>query len=219
MLRIFAFFICIFSSLIAHEPKSHHQQHGDTWAGKEGFRISRDDYTFSTVFELAVDDKLVGTVYKGVFHVMNHYDLYNTKGDYEGTGICRFFTLGLFYTWATEIDIYDAYGNYVGMIDGQMASLEPAKFSLYDSAGKRTGIAYLDQNCSAFSVMHPEKEQRLLARFTRNFLDDTVDTWDVDVYEPNAISSQIIRVFAAFACDTQDKFKADKGVGVESTPQ
>lgn len=173
------------------------------------FRVTRNDYTFSTVFEMAINDRLIGSVYKSSFHLMTQYDLYDAKGQYQGYGSCRFFSLGLFYTWATEIDVYDAYGYYVGMIDGQIASLEPAKFSLYDSAGNRTGIAYLDKNCSAFSIMHPNNEARLLARYSRNFLQDTVDCWEVDIYEPEAISLKILQVFAAFACDTQGQFKSD----------
>jgi hypothetical protein len=204
-ITLFAVFCCAAMGVVSGEISLKR----DPILNVDEFRVTRNDYTFSTVFEMAINDRLVGTAYKSSFHLMTQYDLYDSKGQYQGYGSCRFFSLGLFYTWATEIDVYDPYGYYVGMIDGQIASLEPAKFSIYDATGNRTGIAYLDKNCVAFSIVDPNNEARLLARFNRNFLQDTVDYWEVDIYEPEAISLKIIQVFAAFACDTQGKFKPD----------
>lgn len=174
------------------------------------FYIKRNDYTFSTVFEMISKDGLLGTAAKSVFRITTHYDLYDVGGNYEGQGACRFFCLGLFYTWGTEIDIYDAEGFTIGVIDGQAATSESGKFSIYDAEGNRLGIAYLDQNCSSFSIVHPDNSSRHLARLSRNFLENNVDCWDVIIYEPNAIPLKVIKVFAAFACDTQGKFKKDK---------
>lgn len=173
------------------------------------YSVQRSDYTFSTVFEMASDNQLVGSIYKSVFHITTHYDIYDNYGVFKGQGICRFFCLGLLYSWGTEIDVYDAEGRYIGMIDGQMASTEPAKFSIYDGLGNRTGIAYLEQNCAAFTIVDPNNSSHILARFSRNFLLDTIDCWDVSIYDPSRISDKILQIFAAFACDTQGQFKPD----------
>lgn len=174
------------------------------------YDIVRNDYSFSTVFELSEEECLVTSVVKSVFNVRTHYALHDPCGVYKGQGICRFFCLGLFYTWGTEIDVYDEEGNKVGLIDGQAASSESAKFSLYNEEGEKVGIAYLDKNCSAFSIVHPQNSSHLIARLGRKFVEDTVDYWTVAIYDSQAIPERVLQVFAAFACDTQDKFKKDQ---------
>lgn len=174
------------------------------------YRVTRSDYTFSTVFDMATDKFSLGSVVKSVFHVRTHYDAYDRFGLYEGQGICRSFTsLGAFYTWATEIDVYNAEGDKVGMIDGQAVSTEPAKFSFYDELGQRVAIGYLDQNCMAFTLVDPDNSSFVLARLSRIFVQDAVDSWDVVIYHPERLSSRLVKIFAAFACDTQHKFKPD----------
>lgn len=173
------------------------------------YRVTRSDYTFSTVFNMSAEKESVGSIVKSMFNITTHYDSYDRYGLYEGRGICRLLSLGSFYTWATEIDIYDENGEYSGMIDGQAVSTEPAKFSFYNENGERVAIGYLDQNCMAFSLVDPNNSSFVLARLTRNFIVDTIDNWDIVIYHPNYISSQLVKIFAAFVCDTQDKFKPD----------
>lgn len=173
------------------------------------YRVTRSDYTFSTVFDMSTDKESMGSIVKSIFNVATHYDSYDRFGLYKGTGSCRLFCLGLFYTWATEIDVYDEQGQYTGMIDGQVVSAEPAKFSFYNSDGQRVAIGYLDQNSMGFSLVDPDNAAFVLARLTRNFIVDTVDSWDVVIYHPERIPSPLVKIFAAFVCDTQDSFKPD----------
>lgn len=173
------------------------------------FRVTRSDYTFSSVFDMANEKKNLGSVVKSVFHITTHYDSYDRFGLYEGRGICRMVTLGLIYNWATEIDIYHTHGNKIGMIDGQVVSSEPAKFSFYDADDNRICIAYLDQNCMGFVLVDPENSSFVLARLTRNFILDTIDNWDISLYHPDRLPLKFVKIFAAFACDTQDSFKPD----------
>jgi hypothetical protein len=100
-------------------------------------------------------------------------------------------------------------GAYKGMIDGQVVSSEPAKFSFYNAHDQRVAIGYLDQNCMGFSLVDPDNSAFVLARLTRNFILDTIDNWDVAIYHSERISPQLVKIFAAFVCDTQDKFKPD----------
>ena len=71
------------------------------------------------------------------------------------------------------------------------------------------GIAYLDLTDSGFAIVHPEKTTHYIARLTRNFVQDQIDSWDVVVYDVDAIDPAIIKVFAAFAVDYQEDFKRD----------
>lgn len=177
--------------------------------GTLNYRVTRSDYTFSTIFDMANEKNNLGSVVKSVFHIATHYDSYDRFGLFEGQGICRMVTLGIFYAWATEIDIYNTYGNRIGMIDGQVVSSEPAKFSFYDAEGNRLCIAYLDQNCMGFVLVDPENSAFVLARLTRNFILDTVDSWDISLYHPELLPPKFLKIFAAFACDSQDHFKPD----------
>lgn len=173
------------------------------------YHVTRNDYAFSTFFDLASENTNFGTIVKSKFHIRTHYDIYDPSGFYEGQGICRIFTLGLFYTWATEIDIYDSSGNKVGMIDGQVISSEQAKFSIYDQDSNRICIAYLDQHCMNFELIDSSSGISVIARLSRNFIPDALDNWNVSLYRPDLLPPLYLKIFAAFACDTQDKFRHD----------
>jgi hypothetical protein len=190
-----------------HQNHHHHDHNGQHYLN---FEVHRQDYTFSTVFDCLGEHDFLGTVVKSSFRVRTHYDLYNVKGHYEWVGICRALTLGAFYDWAREIDIYDHDGNYVGMIDGQMATDSKAKYSIYNGMGTRVGIAYLDHAGAAFTIVNPNKENHYIAYLQRHFVINAVDHWKVTVYDQNEIDLRIIKVFAAFALDSQNSFREDR---------
>jgi hypothetical protein len=95
------------------------------------------------------------------------------------------------------------------VIDGQVVTSEPAKFSIYDKNGTRVGIAYMELANAGIAIVHPEKTNHIIARLTRNFVREQVDHWDVVVYDTDAIDPAVIKVFAGFAVDKQEYFKAD----------
>jgi hypothetical protein len=173
------------------------------------YRVTRSNYVFSTTFDMSADHRSIGSVVKSKFHLTSQYDSYDSFGTYEGTGICSLFCLGVIFTRGAEIYIYDAMGHYEGIIDGQFASLEPAKFSFYDAKGQRVAIAYLDNNRMGFSLVDPENSNLILARLTRNFVVDAIDNWDVVIYHPDRIPARMVKTFASFACDWQNNFKPD----------
>lgn len=174
------------------------------------YKITKNDYAFSTVFEMASGHKLLGSIVKSAFHLRTHYDLYDEKGLLQGQGICRLLTLGTFFSWGVEIDVYNVQGQLIGSIDGQVATTEPAKFSIYDSNGNRLAIAYLEQNRAAFSIVNPENTSHIYARLHRKFILDTVDYWNVSIYERDLIPEDIIHIFSAFAVDSQNDFREDR---------
>ncbi len=172
------------------------------------FDVHQRNYLLSTVFELHSKERFLGSIVKESLNVRTQYDLYNEAGTLQGAGVCRLLTLGVVFSWACEIDVYDQNKELVGVIDGQVATSAAAKFSIYDAAGTRVGIAYLDRTNAAFTIVDPVNELRHLASFRRNFVQNIVDHWDVKVYS-DAVDIRLIKVFAGFAIDSQDHFKKD----------
>ncbi len=173
------------------------------------YNIQKKEYTLSTVFELTTPSKLMGTVVKSSLRVRTHYDLYDAKGTHKATAICRVLTLGLIYDWGTEMDVYDTAGQPLGMIDGQVVTGTPAKFSFYDATGHPVGIGYLDKNCTGFTIVNPNDEYHMIAQYTRRFIENTIDSWDVAIYDEEQIPLELLSVFGAFAVDRQNAFKPD----------
>lgn len=174
------------------------------------FDVIQKDYMFSTVFEFNSPDDFLGSVVKSVFRIRTNYDLYDKNGNYESVGICRILTLGVLYAWGTEVDVYDPNDAYLGMIDGQVVTGAGAKFSIYNGAAERVGIAYLDWGNSGFTIVDPDNESRHIASLKRNFIEGVIDTWSVAVYDRKAIDLRLIKTFAAFAVDSQEHFAEDK---------
>lgn len=192
-----------------HDRHHHYDHHCDEEHHFLSFDVNSQNYTFSTVFDFMGRHDYLGTAVKSVFHLRTHYDLYGVHGEYEGTGICRVLTLGAIYNWGREIDIWGPDGDYVGMIDGQFATEAKAKYSIYNGIGTRVGIAYLEKGSSAFTIVNPHNEFHRIAYLRRNFIPNETDYWSAVVYDEDAIDLRIIKVFAAFALDSQNSFKED----------
>ena len=177
------------------------------------YNICQKDYRFSTVFEMESQGRSQGMIIKTSLRFLkplrDAYDAYDKDGNWEATGIGRVFCLGFFRPWGAEFDVYDTEGSRIGVIDGQLFSSESAKYSIYNEVGERVGIAYMDLPNAGFSIVHPEKTTKILARLTRDFVQDQVDQWEVANYAPEAIDERILKVFAAFAVDKQEYFKED----------
>lgn len=193
-----------------HHHDHHHEHHCDNQDYSYlNFDVYSQEYTFTTIFDFVGKNDFLGTIAKSVFNVRTHYDIYDIHGKYQGTGICRLLTLGAIYDWAREIDVWGANDEYVGMIDGQVATGAKAKYSLYNGTGSRVGIAYLEKGCTAFVINHPDNEYHKIAYLKRHFIPDEKDHWSITVFDENAIDLRIIKVFAAFALDSQNSFKED----------
>jgi hypothetical protein len=148
-----------------------------------------------------------GTIKNSSFRVRTNYDLSNQQG-WQATGITRMLSMGLVYPWATDIDIYDTRGTLIGMIDGSMATLESARFDLYsyDENGEATqvGVALSNADFSHFAITSPGNYLPI-AELSR---DMKYNNWRVTVTAPQIIDDRIIRIFAGFVVNYQDKFMA-----------
>lgn len=173
------------------------------------YNVQKKVYPMSVVFEMTSAYSIVGSVVKSPFRVRTNYDLYDRAGNYQATAVCRILTLGLFYDWGTEMDVYNPQGGYLGMIDGQVVTGASAKFSFYDGRGNHVGIAYLDKNCLGFTITNPNNEYQVIAQYTRRFVENTIDSWDVVIFEKSQVPVELLHIFAAFAVDRQSAFKED----------
>ena len=149
-----------------------------------------------------------GAVKKSAFRVRTNYDLSNQKG-WQATGITRLLSLGVMYSWATDIDIYDTRNVKIGFIDGSIATLEAARYDIYsyDEQGNanQVGVALSNADFTRFSITSPGNYLPI-AELVR---DQKNNAWTVTVTEPGIIDDRIIRIFAGFVTNYQDKFLAE----------
>ncbi len=170
--------------------------------------MSKHIYKFSEVYQIKspLKDTYPGSVKKSSFRVRTNYDLSNKNG-WQATGITRILSLGTLFPWATDIDIYDTRNVQIGMIDGSLATLEAAKFDLYeyDDAGNATmiGVAYADPDFNRFVILSSSDNPHPIAELSRNYSENN---WNISVHYPEKIDDRIIRIFAGFVVDYQDKF-------------
>lgn len=172
------------------------------------FLITKHAYKLSEIYQIKshFKDTYPGSVKKSAFRIRTNYDLSNIDG-WQGTGITRLISLGTIYPWAIDIDIYDTRGVQIGLIDGDLATLESAKFNIvdYDESGKATqvGIAYATPDFNRFVILESRNNPHPIAELNRNYSDNT---WSVSVHYPEKIDDRTIRIFASFVSDYQDKF-------------
>jgi hypothetical protein len=148
-----------------------------------------------------------GKIKKSAFRIRTNYDLSNQNG-WQATGITRILSLGAIYPWATDIDIYDTRGVEIGLINGNIATLEAAKFDIYsyDESGNATivGVATANADFTDFSITTPGNYLPI-AELRRN---KNKNTWTTTVITPEIIDDRIIRIFSGFVIDYQNIFLA-----------
>ena len=177
------------------------------------FEITKDIYKFSEVYRIKsqLRETYLGAIKKSSFRVRTHYDLSNNQG-WQATGIVRAVSLGALYSWAKDIDIYNTKGKQIGMIDGELATLESAKYSIYryDNAGiaSLVGIAYANANFTRF-IIYPSNSDNLHIPIAELNRDSYKKNWVVSVHSQKEIDARIIRIFAGFVTDHQDIFLAE----------
>lgn len=175
------------------------------------FVVTKDIYKFSEIYQIKspLKETYPGSVKKSAFRIRTNYDLSNKDG-WQATGITRIVSLGSLYPWATDIDVYDTRGVQIGLIDGELATLESAKFTMYeyDESGvaRVIGAAYANSDFTRFVILTSNSDPRPIAELHRNTADSN---WTVSVHYPEKIDDRMIRIFAGFVIDYEDKFLQD----------
>lgn len=172
------------------------------------FVVTKDVYKFSEIYQIKspLKETYPGSVKKSAFRIRTNYDLSNKDG-WQATGITRIISLGSLYPWAKDIDVYDTRGVEIGFIDGELATLESAKFTLYEyddkGGSKAIGAAYANSDFTRFVILTSNSDPRPIAELNRNTADKN---WTVSVHNPEKIDDRMIRIFAGFVIDYEDKF-------------
>lgn len=191
------FILGAFSWLVINSADTHANENF-----QQGYHLSiyEKTYPFATYFTIESQDTYRGSVKKSVFRLKTNYDLSNVNG-WQATGIKRVLSLGSIYPWATEVDIYNTIGEYIGMIDGQTVSTAAARFSIYDLNNTLVGIAFLDYSLNSYSIVYPDSEAFPIAELHRHHEVDGLNWWDIIIYDDTQIDERIIRIFASMVCD------------------
>ncbi|MBS4163226.1 Uncharacterized protein PRO82_000526 [Candidatus Protochlamydia amoebophila] len=165
------------------------------------YQVSKEEHTFSTIFDMTWQKQPVGTVVKSVFHLTTEYDLYNRFGLYEAKGICRLISLGTFFSWGTAIDLFDIDNRLIGFIEGKFFTQEAAQFNFYNEAKKLIAIAILYPKDKQFKIVDPIYHH-LIASLTYQKTNDNMDL--IAIYKPKKIPAPYLKIFSAFACDANE---------------
>lgn len=150
-----------------------------------------------------------GNVIKNKVRLTTNYHYYDPQGNHTASAYPRILSLGAFFTWAGEIDLYDANGKWLGLIEGSMMTLLPSKFSFYNDKSQLIGTGYMDADCLGVTILDPNTETKTLAHLRRIFVKDVTDHWTLSISNPNDIDPRFIYLFAAFALDNQGDFRED----------
>lgn len=151
-------------------------------------------------FVMHHEETYEGRVTNNRFLLQRLYDLYDPAGSYEARGICKILTFGFFYAWAKNIDVYDAEGEKIGFIDGQLLTTTSAHFNFYDSDD--TLIATTDLDCSAPEFIVVTPGALTIARLRHN-----MDSWELYDFNPDLLDPRIIKIFSAYAINFQYEFQ------------
>lgn len=173
------------------------------------YSILEHPYRFSTYFEMRSQNGFEGRAIKSNLVLRTSYDLYDSVGNLEARGIFQTLSLGSLFAWGKDIDVYDTLDHRIGLIDGEVLTTANAKYTFYDGNNQRVAIAYLDRACSGFVILSAQGE-RTIAHLKRNFVADTLDHWDIVLYEPQALDLRLLKIFSTFAIDYQEYFKEDR---------
>lgn len=169
------------------------------------FEVRQQDHMLSTILDITSDHVYLGSIVKNHLRIRISYELLGPKGEYEGMGFCRYLTLGGG-RWSAQIELLDPKKEIVGLIKGEVIPNGSVRFFLYNEEERCVGIADLDELKSKFTIVNPEDEQQLLATLKRNYVRGIVDYWNVTIHKIDEIDLRLIKVFVAFAIDSQDEF-------------
>lgn len=164
------------------------------------FTVHPRNYLLATYFDIDEGQTNNYTVEKLTLRLRSTYTLYGDRGELA-VGVARLWSIGSLMNRMKEIDFYDPSGREIGRLVGTIWTLSCAKFSLFNQEKEHVATAYLDTSQSTFSILDPEEEVDLLARFDRTYTPSGPYFWDVEVEEGAQIDERILHILAAFVAD------------------
>jgi hypothetical protein len=187
------------------------QKTTDIEKGKfEKLTISQSDYSTQRNFDLNSEQGHLGHfVKKKICNFRGWTYFYNTQGHCQFMLNKRVLYFKGRSPAAAALDVQDASHQFIGSMEGAFFRRVPAKFYFKDDKGNYLGIAYMDKECSSYTLYDYKQNEKIIAIFRRNFVQDVTDNWEVEIIDPEAIDARLLAAFAAFAVDTQSIFKVD----------
>jgi len=186
----------------------------------QSLRVIKNSNLFSLSAEFDFKNTGVSTdkvIRTGGLSPRYFYDLFDEDHNFQARGITRALSLGAFYSWGVEIDLYDTEESYIGLIQGELLTRSRAKFSFYDHSGRRTLIAFLNTESPEFLMVSTEDEGVVLAKLKIQSYGD-IGTLDVNLlHDSMNIDERAFKIFCAFVTDYNQEFLvppkvADKSV-------
>jgi len=171
------------------------------------WKTTKNVFPFSYTAEFPIKQKgaLIGTVIRtGLLTPRYYYDLYDANQTLQVRGVTRALSLGMFFPFAIEIDLYEK-GNVIGAIQGGWITTARAKFFFYDLNGILVATGYLNDESANFLILS-SKDNDLLAELNGKTYGDSC-LWEMKFEKPiEGIDPRILQVFVGFVCDYQQSF-------------
>lgn len=162
--------------------------------------------SYSVDFPIKNKEGSLGKVVRsGLLTPRYNYDLYDSNNHCVMSGVTRAFSLGFFYTWRTEIDLYDDYNQWIGMIFGEFWTNSRAKFAFYDSHNNIVAYAYLNDESCNFIFISSSDASKVLAELEGKSHGDA-SSWKLIPTQEMNLDQRMLYIFAAFAADFQKDF-------------
>jgi hypothetical protein len=176
---------------------------------ENSWKILKNHPSAST-FMIKQGEALVGRVERtGRCTPRYQYDLYDTNNTLQMRGITRAFSLGAFFAWGMEIDLYEGDAT-VGLIQGQCCTKARARFNFYDAKGEAVAIAYLDNGATNFFIFSAQHEGLPLVELRGKVYGDG-SIWEMQFSNlPPNIDLRALLVFAGFVADYDTSFVAPR---------
>ncbi len=188
-------FFLLFGLLVAEEPKM-------------SFNVYRKDYKLLREFEFHEKDQLIGYAKKGGWVRTNYY-LFSHNDQPLGLAqykLCSNYGLGVLFSWAEVIYLYDSKGQQIGKMGGKVTFQAPAKYYFDDAYGHRLAKGYMDHTRRKIVLVDPHDINHRIARFERKTVPYQTDFWTVQVYDQEVLHPEMIQTFACYIVDRQDSF-------------
>jgi hypothetical protein len=168
------------------------------------YTVQRRDYRFSTYFEVGADGAPIGTVLRERWRqpMRAHYVLYDADGGRQGEAVTRLWSLGLFFSWASTVDLLDRDGRPAYRLVGHFFTTETACFRLQSAEGKDLAMLHVDLARTGCVATLPDNPFAVLARYYRNQVSDyTHERWDFTTLPEGPVAPMAWQLIGAFLAD------------------
>lgn len=208
----FMLLLCSTSASLAHEVEKPPAYVIDAFGDLESeYSVQRRPHNYYTSFDVLKGHIPVGTIIQNHWRQFfrRHYVLHDVNGDFETSAVSRFWSLGLFSSVLTVLDIQDRYDRWY-KLEGVYFTLDAAKFILRNEAGVALVALRMDRSFTGCQMTSPENRKQLYGDFYRSQITNyNVERWNYAISGNTNIAELEIpggvwAIIAAFFSDVLD---------------